>query len=129
MLAIWPEDPNRTGALQIKATAGVGLANAGPLPPLADPQTVLNGIASGTQIMHKFPAHCDLINILSWTATGEISHFNVYRNNFSSLIGTTTSNYFEDHQRPLKTQETYLITAIDLHGQESTPMTIVVDPR
>lgn len=129
MLAIWPEDPQGTGAQQIKATAGVGLANAGPTPPTADPITIFDGIATGYQCVHRFPAHVDMINMLSWSSNDSAAHFNVYRNNLSTLIGTTTDFKFEDHQRIPKQAETYLITSVDHNGQESGPMTIVVDPN
>lgn len=128
ILAIWPEDPSGTGAQQIKATAGVGLANAGPLPPIADPITIISGVVSGKQIIHRFPAHSDIINILSWTCSEDIDYFKVYRGSLSLLIGTTKELRFEDHQRIPKQAETYLITAVDRHGQESGPMTIVVKP-
>lgn len=128
ILAIWPEDPNGRGPQQIKTTAGVGLANAGPLPPVADPITVLSGIVTGKQVLHRFPAHADLINILSWTSPGGVAYFKVYRGNLSSLVATTTEPHFEDHQRTPKEKETYLITSVDNYGQESGPMTIVVTP-
>lgn len=128
ILAIWPEDPTGKNTQQIKATAGVGLANAGPLPPLADPVTVLSGIVSGKQVLHRFPAHADLINILSWTSPGGVDHFNVYRGNLSAWIGSTREPRFEDHQRTPKLKETYLITSVDHNGQESGPMTIIVNP-
>lgn len=126
IMAVWPEDASQKGALQIKATAGVGLANAAPLPPIVDPQTILSGIASGTQVIRRFPAHADLINILTWTAPSDVSHFKVYRGNLSTLIGTTTTTRFEDHQRTPNNHDTYLITSVDKNGQESSPMTIVV---
>jgi hypothetical protein len=129
ILAIWPEDPLGIGPQQIKTTAGVGLANTGPLPPLVDPKTVFSGIVTGKQILHRFPAHADLINILSWTSPGGVAYFKVYRGNLSSLVSTTAEAYFEDHQRIPKKAETYLITSVDHNGQESGPMTIVVHPR
>lgn len=140
ILAIWPEDPSGNGPQQIKTTAGgkvlqqikttagVGLANTGPLPPVADPVTILSGIVTGGQVLHRFPAHWDLINVLSWTSPGGIAYFKVYRGNLSSLIATTTEARYEDHQRIPKQRETYLITSVDIHGQESGPMTIVVHP-
>ncbi len=129
ILAIWPEDPSGANCLQIKATAGVGLANAGPLPPIADPTTLFSGIVSGKQVLHRFPAHSDLINILSWNSPGGIEYFNIYRGNLSSLIASTQEPYFEDHQRSYRKKETYLITSVDHNKQESGPITIVVHPR
>lgn len=129
IFAIWPEDPTGTGAQQIKVTTGVGLPNVGPMPPVADPITVISGVVSGKQIIHRFPAHADLINILTWTCSEDVDYFKIYRGSLSSLIGTAKERRFEDHQREPKKQETYLITAIDRHGQESAPMTIVVNPR
>jgi hypothetical protein len=128
ILAIWPEDPNQTGAQQIKATAGAGLANRGPLPPLADPLTVMSGVVSGMQVLHRFPAHADLINIISWTSPGNVDHFNIYRGKLSSLIATTKETHYEDHQRTPNQEETYLITSVDRHGQESGPIAILVKP-
>ena len=128
ILAIWPEDPSGTKSLQIKATAGVGLANVGPLPPIADPETIFSGIVSGKQTLRRFPAHADLINTLSWTSPGGVAHYNIYRGNLSSLISTTTALRFEDHRRVPQKRETYLITSVDQNGQESGPMTIIVDP-
>jgi hypothetical protein len=130
IIAIWPEDPTGSGSQQIKTTAGVGLANIAPPPPVIDPVSIFSGIASGTQILHRFPAHGDLINILTWSAPeSPVSFYNIYRNNFSSLIGTSVNPRYEDHQRPARTQETYLITCVDQNGQESCPITIVVDPK
>lgn len=128
ILAIWPEDPLKNGAQQIKATAGAGLANIGPLPPIVAQTTVMQGIVTGVQIKHRFPAHIDLINVLTWESPGNVHHFNVYRKNLSSLIGMTGEARFEDHQRIPKEKETYLITSVDHHGQESAPLTIVVNP-
>lgn len=129
ILAIWPEDPTGLGTLQIKSTAGVGLANAAPMPPLVAPETVqLGGVVSGKQIIHRFPAHADLINIITWTAPSGVNRFNIYRNNLSSLVTTIEGNYYEDHCRAPKEQVMYLITSVDGNGQESSPMTIVVPP-
>ncbi len=128
IFAIWPEDPNGTKSQQIKTTTGVGLANTGPLPPVADPITVLSGIVTGSQSLHRFPAHADLINVLSWTSPGGVDYFKVYRGSLSFLIGSTREQRFEDHQRIPKKKETYLITSVDPNGQESCPMTIVVNP-
>ncbi len=128
IVAIWPEDPSGNGAQQIKATTGVGLANAAPLPPAIDPSSLKSGIATGTQIYHRFPAHGDLINMFAWTAPGGVAHYNIYRGSLSNLIGTSTDPHFEDHQRTPKQKETYLITSVDSHGQESCPATIVVHP-
>lgn len=129
IMAVWPEDASKAGSLQIKATAGVGLANAAPLPPVIAPETILSGIASGKQIIRRFPAHADLINILTWNTPGGVDHYKVYRGNLSTLIGTTIDPYFEDHQRIPNKHETYLITSVDNNGQESSPMTIVVQIR
>ncbi len=139
IIAVWPEDSSQTGSfqlkantgsqVQLKATVGTGLANFAPLPPLPEPKTILSGIASGYQVKHKFPAHTDLINILSWTGSNGAHEYRIYRENLSTLIGTSSNTRFEDHQRSPKKQEIYLITAVDMHGQESTPMTIVVDAR
>lgn len=128
ILAIWPEDPLKTGAQQIKTTAGVGLANLGPLPPAPHPASVMQGIVTGMQVLHKFPAHADLINILTWESPEKVSHFNIYRGSLSSLIGSTTTPRYEDHQRIPKQKVTYLITSVDQYGQESSPITIVVNP-
>lgn len=126
ILAIWPEDPLKNGAGQIKATAGTGLANQGPMPPRIDPASLIEGVATGRQEFHRFPAHADLINILTWESPGNVSHFNIYRGSLSSLIATTSVLRYEDHQRLPKQKETYLITSVDQHGQESSPITIVV---
>ncbi len=127
ILAIWPEDPTMTGSLQIKSTTGVGLANFGPPPPLADPATYQGDVITGIQILHRFPAHADLINILKWVSPGNVDHFNIYRNTLSSLIATTKEAKYEDHQRIPKETVTYLITSVSIHGQESPPITIVVN--
>lgn len=130
ILAIWPEDPNKNGTFQIKSTAGIGLANLAPLPPMVSPETVqLGGVISGKQVIHRFPAHSDIINILTWENPGGVQFFNVYRNNLASLIATVGDSYFEDHQRTPRELVTYLITSVDGNGQESAPMTIVVQPR
>lgn len=128
ILAIWPEDPSKKGAQQIKATAGVGLANLGPLPPLADPETLMQGVVTGTQRLHRFPAHADLINVLTWTSPGNVTQYNIYRGGLSYLIATTKDTRYEDHQRIPKEPVTYLITSVDHFGQESSPITIVVNP-
>lgn len=129
ILAIWPEDPAQTGSLQIKATAGTGLANGGPMPPVTDPISLIQGVAMGKQVVRKFPAHTDLINVLSWESPGHVDHFNIYRNTLSTLIASTKELRFEDHQRDPKAKEIYLITSVDIYGQESSPMTLVVHPK
>jgi hypothetical protein len=129
ILAIWPEDPMGLGSQHIKATTGVGLANIAPQPPKPDPLTLIEGVASGYQVVHRFPAHSDLINILTWTTNTPGAFYNIYRGNLSNLIGTSQKMYFEDHQRVPKQKETYLITVVDENGQESVPMTIVVHPK
>lgn len=129
LLAIWPEDPLNRGTSQIKATFGAGLANLGPLPPIPSSTTIMQGIVTGKQTAHRFPAHTDLINVLNWDSPGNVHHFNVYRGALSSLIGTTTEQRFEDHQRIPKKKELYLITSVDQNGQESGPITIVVHPH
>ena len=134
IIAIWPEDRTGKGTQQIKATSGVGLANTAPPPPIADPVTIVDGITSGYQISHRLPAHLDLINVLNWSwpvsETGTpIAHYRIYRNNLSNLIGTSTTAYFEDHQRVPKQKETYLITSMDMNAQESPPMTLIVHPK
>lgn len=143
IMAVWPEVPPTIAAAptiaeaapqitEIKAITGVGLANLAPLPPVIDPvslQVDIIGVASGVQVAHKFPAHTDLINRLTWESPGEISHYNIYRGGFSTLIGTSVVPRYEDHQRPPKKKETYLITSVDRNGQESSPTTLIVHPR
>lgn len=129
ILAVWPESPQGVGSQQIKATAGVGLANMGPMPPIAHPMTLIGGIVTGKQELHRFPAHADFINILTWESPGNVAYFNIYRGSLSSLVAQTQNPHFEDHQRIPKQKETYLITSVDQNGQESGPMTIVVQPR
>lgn len=129
ILAIWPEDPELTGSAQIKSTAGMGLANLGPPPPTATCTKIENGIAQGEQMVHRFPAHTDLINILKWDLSEEIDHYNIYRNNLCSLVGSTPDPYFEDHRRKFKTEYIYLITAVDVNGQESAPLTMEVKSK
>jgi hypothetical protein len=138
VLAIWPEDATGYGTSQIKATLGAGIANVAPMPPIpilatetvqSPPKETLPapcGYASGYQVYHRFAAHGDLINILDWISPGNISYFRVYRGSLRHLIGTTTSTHFEDHQRTSKKKETYLITSVDEHEQESVPITILV---
>lgn len=113
---------------EIKAAAGIGLATLGPLPPAVEPETVLNGIATGSQRIVRFPAHADLINTLTWTSPGNVAYYRIYRGNLSTLIGTTDKTRFEDHQRIPQQKETYLITSVDSNGQESCPMTFVINP-
>jgi hypothetical protein len=133
IMAVWPESPPSEDSSQIKVMPGVGLANVAPLPPQIDPVTLTTdilGVASGKQSLHRFPAHSDLINTLTWQSPAcSVHHYNVYRNNFSHLIGMSTDPRFEDHRRVPKKQETYLITAVDRSGQESSPITIVVRPK
>lgn len=128
VLAIWPEDPQLTGTQQIKATAGMGLANRGPKPPKINPTTLMNGVATGRQILIKFPAHADLVNLLEWSCVEYVDHFNIYRTNLATLIGTTKELRYEDHQREPKKKVTYLITSVDRFGHESGPITLIVDP-
>lgn len=86
-------------------------------------------VQPGSQILHRFPCHGDLINILNWSApSGNFDHYKIYRGNLSTLIGTTKETRFEDHQRIPKKSETYLITCVDSNGQESSPVTITVQP-
>lgn len=144
ILAIWPEDPLKTGSQQIKVSAaksipipsapqiqsitGIGLANTGPLPPLVVPSSVMQGIVTGKQVLHKFPAHSDLINILNWESPGNIACFHVYRGSLAHRIASPKEPKYEDHQRTPKEQVLYLITSVDRFGQESSPITLVVNP-
>lgn len=135
ILAIWPEDPTGNGSLQIKSTTGVGLANKGPKPPVILPQLIEEGVVvleggvlKGKQIIHRFPAHADLINILSWNIPEGAEKFHVYRNHLSSLIATTSEPYFEDHQRKPNEKTMYLVTSVDKNDQESAPVTLIVHP-
>jgi len=129
IIAVWPEDPMGNGTQQIKATSGVGLANVAPVPPIPDPVTIQNGVAWGVQVLHRFPAHADLINILTWSTNIPSAYYRIYRGNLSTLIGTSTTTRFEDHRRVPKQVETYLITSVDSNEQESSPMTLVVNPK
>lgn len=128
LIAIWPESPTHFSSQQIKATTGIGLANPAPMPPLRAVETIQNGIAYGKQIIHRFPAHADLINILEWTPQSDAIEYRVYRGSFSNLIGTSREPRFEDHQRVPFRQEIYLITSLDSNQQESSPITLVVPP-
>lgn len=129
IIAIWPEDPTGDGSQQIKATTGVGLANVAPTPPIPDPVTIENGIASGYQTFRRFPAHLDVINVLSWSTNAPGAYYKIYRGNLSALIGTSNTMRYEDHQRVPKQKETYLITSVDENEQESSPMTLIVHPK
>lgn len=87
------------------------------------------GAACGVQIIHRFPAHADLINVLCWSPSEDPGvYYRVYRGSFETMLGTTRGTYFEDHQRPPNQTETYFITAVDGNGQESAPVTFFVAP-
>jgi hypothetical protein len=129
IIAVWPEDPSGGNAQHIKAAPGVGLAMSGPLPPMINVETAHIGIGTGYQVLHRFPAHSDLINILDWTSPGGVAYFRVYRNNLSSLIGSSQSAHYEDHQRVPGQKVIYLITSVDMHEHESGPMAIIVHPK
>lgn len=129
IIAVWPEDPSGQRTPHIKSVPGVGLAISGPLPPVADVKSALEGIGKGIQVVHRFPAHADYINILDWTSPGGVAYFKIYRGGLSSLIGTSSTPHYEDHQREPGKKETYLITSVDLHEHESGPMTIIVHPK
>ena len=128
IIAVWPEDPSRTGSFQIKATAGAGLANLGPPPPLPDPLTIQTDIVFGQQKKIRFPAHTDLINILTWVSSNGAAYYNVYHEDLARRIGRTDKPLYEHHQREPEKQEIYLVTSVDQYGQESGPITIVVPP-
>jgi hypothetical protein len=136
-VAIWPEDPSNTKAEQIKAASGIGLAINGPFPPfplpIGDAQgsnaIPLTGNTAGFQVLHRFPGHGDLVNILNWSTPENVSFFKIYRGNLSNQIGTTKPPHYEDHQRTPGKTEVYLITSVDSHGHESGPLTIIVPPR
>ncbi len=130
IMAIWPEDPTGAQVQQIKAAPGVGLAVTGPRSPmLADAESLLVGIGKGRQELHRFPAHSDLINYLEWSASAEtVAFYRIYRGNLRTLVGTSLSPRYEDHQRVIGQKELYLITAVDAFDHESGPMAIVVSP-
>lgn len=130
LIAIWPEDSSGSNTPQIKAAPGIGLAIAGPLPPvIVDEESISLGIGKGRQVLHRFPAHADLINLIEWASPGGVESYNIYRGNLASRIGTTKTPYFEDHQRIPGERVTYLITSVDTYNHESGPMTIIVHPR
>lgn len=146
IVAIWPEDTSGINAHQIKATFGVGLALPNPPPPfigaaeiqpplpnkaskMLNKKVGVEETASAIQVLHRFPAHGDLINILNWSSHGDVAYYKIYRGDLSTLIGTTKTPHFEDHQRIPHKMETYLITSVDSNDQESAPMTLFVQPR
>jgi hypothetical protein len=128
IIAVWPEDPNGDQTQHIKAVLGVGLAVTGAKPPVIEEPTIqIAGVAE--QVLHRFPAHADLFYILKWVATGDVAYYKIYRGSMSSLIGTSTTPYYEDHRRTFGKKETYLITSVDEHGNESSPITIIGNPK
>lgn len=129
IIAVWPEDPSGNQTQHIKAVLGVGLAVTGTLPPAIEPENVSAGTGVAVQVLHRFPAHSDLFYTLKWVSTCEAAYYKIYRGSFSSLIGTSTQPYFEDHQRTFGKKETYLITSVDQHGNESSPITIIGYPK
>ena len=155
IFAAWAEDPNNTNSHQVRAIAGIGITVAGTLPPLSLPvidaplpnynieeiggktenrteeynkERPWGGNFAGYQVLHRFPAHADLINILNWTAPAGVNSYKIYREDTDHMVGRTVATYFEDHQRSPGKEETYLITSVDIHGQESSPITIIVAP-
>lgn len=129
IIAVWPEDPKGDHTQHIKAILGVGLAVTGTLPPIIEPSTASLGVGMAEQVLHRFPAHADLFNILKWVSTGDVAYYKIYRGGLSFQIGTSTAPYFEDHQRSFGKKETYLISAVDRHGHESSPITIIGYPK
>lgn len=139
IFAIWPEDPSGSDTQHIKAAPGekeiqhikaapgVGLAVVGPLPPVLAPESVVFGIGKGFQVVHRFPAHADRINILDWASPGGVAYYKIYRGTLGSLIGTSSTPHYEDHQRVPKEKMTYLITSVDKNEHESGPMAIIVN--
>jgi|GEM_PF-5686232 len=101
-------------------------SHAHPLIPTLSPPT--SGVLYGAQVIRRFPGHADHVNILQWAPSPSAVTYNVYRNDFAFLIGTTSGPYFEDHQRWPGQREFYFVTAVDGEGHESSPITIVVHP-
>jgi hypothetical protein len=125
VITVWPEGNEG----QVNSVPGVGLAVESPPPPQLTQQDIAIGVGTGRQVVHRFPAHADYINILDWVAPAGVSYYKIYRGNLSSLVGTTSSPHYEDHQREPRKAETYLITSVDIHEHESVPLAILVAPK
>lgn len=138
IIAVWPEDLQGNGAFQVRAAVGVGLSVIAPPPPNPPVEIAITptpyisvptpGVASGVQVMQRFPAHADLINVLKWESPPNIAYFMIYRGALHSLIGTSAIPYYEDHRRKPHETVTYLITSVDANGHESAPLTLMVSP-
>ncbi|MBI5272834.1 MAG: hypothetical protein HY861_02490 [Chlamydiia bacterium] len=95
-------------------------ASLGPLAPAS---------GTGRQRADRFASQADLINTLSWqTSVGAVS-YRVYLGSTSSPPLTTVTNpSFSHHRIPPGRTMTYYITAVDIAGNESSALQIVVRP-
>lgn len=136
-IAALPEVPAAAGpdekTSHIKVLPGVGIAVAGPLPPMVSVESIPLGIGTGSQTRHRFPAHSDVVNTINWISPGGVAYFNIYRMNplsmhHFSLIATTEKTRYEDHARTPGEKTIYLITSVDSNGYESGPTAIIIQP-
>jgi len=79
------------------------------------------------QESHYFPSQTDLINVLNWNfSTPNIAQYNIYTKPYGSsedyqFIGSVPdpTSYFFHHNRYPGQHLTYVITAVDINGNES----------
>lgn len=89
----------------------------------------------GKQIKEQFLSQTEFINVITWNPpVGGFPPvvYNVYRNNFNTLIGEVPANgklEFLDHNRLKNVTYTYYIVAIDSQNRRSFPAEITIRPN
>lgn len=88
--------------------------------------------AAGQKIKNKFLSQIDLVNKLTWTASGSAVplSYSIYRNaeltDLAATIQATEPFVFLDHNRKLNVTYTYYITGTNAFGMTLEPTEVVV---
>jgi hypothetical protein len=84
--------------------------------------------ASGRRVKNRFLTQIEFVNQLQWTPSSsqDISAYNIYRDGalIASVSNTTFS--YNDHRGTNKSPVLYGITTVDSSGEESNPITFIV---
>ncbi|MEI8366251.1 MAG: hypothetical protein WCF65_07510 [Parachlamydiaceae bacterium] len=89
----------------------------------------------GIQKKNRFLTQTDIYNIISWMVpeggTAPVS-YRIYRDSTTELIGIVAANApltYQDHNRKKGIAYSYLIISVDANGNQSLPVTIIVNPH
>ncbi len=83
----------------------------------------------GRQLKNRFLTATDRVNVLNWQASVDLAvvSYNLTRNGILiATIPATASPSYQDHNQSKGQKNTYGLIAIDVNGEQSTPMFVTV---